>query len=67
VDDYDVLILGSGPGGQKAATAVAKLGHRAAGVERRDTAGGVSSNTGTILRVPIMSSTQVKPTARTRG
>ncbi|NUR60401.1 MAG: Si-specific NAD(P)(+) transhydrogenase [Catenulispora sp.] len=46
--DYDVLVLGSGPGGQKAAIATAKLGHRAAVVERRDMIGGVCINTGTI-------------------
>ncbi len=46
--DYDVLVLGSGPGGQKAAIATAKLGKRAAVVERRDMIGGVCINTGTI-------------------
>ncbi|HEY3873480.1 MAG TPA: Si-specific NAD(P)(+) transhydrogenase [Actinocrinis sp.] len=46
--DYDVLVLGSGPGGQKAAIATAKLGRRVAVVERRDMVGGVCINTGTI-------------------
>jgi NAD(P) transhydrogenase len=46
--DFDVLVLGSGPGGQKAAIAAAKLGKRAAVVERRDMIGGVCINTGTI-------------------
>src|SRR3954470_17649110 len=46
--DYDVLVLGSGPGGQKAAIAAAKLGRRVAIVERRDMIGGVCINTGTI-------------------
>ena len=32
---YDLLVLGSGPGGQKAAIAAAKLGRKAAVVERR--------------------------------
>jgi NAD(P) transhydrogenase len=48
VYDFDVLVLGSGPGGQKAAIATAKLGRRAAIVERRDMVGGVCINTGTI-------------------
>jgi NAD(P) transhydrogenase len=48
VYDFDVLVLGSGPGGQKAAIATAKLGKRAAVVERRDMIGGVCINTGTI-------------------
>jgi len=46
--DFDVLVIGSGPGGQKAAIAAAKLGRRAAIVERRDMIGGVCLNTGTI-------------------
>jgi NAD(P) transhydrogenase len=46
--DYDLLVLGSGPGGQKAAIAAAKLGRRAAVVERRSMVGGVCINTGTI-------------------
>jgi NAD(P) transhydrogenase len=46
--DYDVLVLGSGPGGQKAAIAAAKLGRHAAIVERKTMVGGVCINTGTI-------------------
>ena len=46
--DFDVLVLGSGPGGQKAAIAAAKLGRRVAVVERRNMIGGVCINTGTI-------------------
>ncbi|MEN3304519.1 MAG: transhydrogenase [Micromonosporaceae bacterium] len=46
--DFDVLVLGSGPGGQKAAIAAAKLGRTVAVVERRHMIGGVCINTGTI-------------------
>jgi len=46
--DYDLLVIGSGPGGQKAGIAAAKLGKRAAVVERTDVVGGVCINTGTI-------------------
>ncbi|TDP97199.1 Si-specific NAD(P)(+) transhydrogenase [Labedaea rhizosphaerae] len=46
--DFDVLVLGSGPGGQKAAIAAAKLGKRVGLVERRTMIGGVCINTGTI-------------------
>lgn len=46
--DVDLLVLGSGPGGQRAAVAAARLGHRVAVVERRSTVGGVCVNTGTI-------------------
>lgn len=48
MEQFDVLVLGSGPSGQKAAIAAAKLGRRVALVERRHMIGGVSVNTGTI-------------------
>ena len=46
--DYDLLVIGSGPAGQKAAVQGAKLGKRVAVVERRHMIGGVCVNTGTI-------------------
>ena len=46
--DFDVMVIGSGPGGQKAAIAAAKLGRRAGIIERKDMMGGVCLNTGTI-------------------
>jgi NAD(P) transhydrogenase len=45
--DYDLLVIGSGPAGQKAAIQAAKLGRRAAVVEREQI-GGASVNWGTI-------------------
>src|SRR5919198_6637416 len=48
MSDFDVLVLGSGPGGQKAAIAAAKLGRKVGLVERRDMIGGVCIYTGTI-------------------
>jgi NAD(P) transhydrogenase len=48
MQDFDVLVIGSGPGGQKAAIAAAKLDRRVALVERPDMLGGVCLNTGTI-------------------
>ena len=45
---FDLLVLGSGPGGQRAAIAASKLGNRVAVVERRHMLGGVCINTGTI-------------------
>src|ERR1700685_2719661 len=45
---YDLLIIGAGPAGQRAAIYANKLGKRAAVVERMRTIGGVSVNTGTI-------------------
>ena len=46
--DFDLLVIGSGPGGQKAAIAAAKIGKRVCVVERRHMVGGVCVNTGTI-------------------
>ena len=46
--DYDLLVIGSGPAGQKAAIQGAKLGRKVALIEREPTLGGVSANTGTI-------------------
>src|SRR5918996_2006356 len=46
-DEYELLVIGSGPAGQKAAIQAAKLGHRVAVVERQQL-GGVSVNRGTI-------------------
>jgi NAD(P) transhydrogenase len=46
--DLDLLVIGSGPSGQRAAIQAAKLGKRVAVAERRDRIGGVSIHTGTI-------------------
>ena len=46
--DYDLVVIGSGPGGQRAAIAAAKLDKRVALIERPQMMGGVCVNTGTI-------------------
>jgi NAD(P) transhydrogenase len=46
--ELDLLVIGSGPGGQRAAIQAAKLGKRVGVAERRDRLGGVSIHTGTI-------------------
>jgi NAD(P) transhydrogenase len=46
--ELDLLVIGSGPSGQKAAIQAAKLGKRVAVAERRERIGGVSIHTGTI-------------------
>jgi NAD(P) transhydrogenase len=45
---YDLVVIGSGPAGQKAALSAAKLGRRAAIVEKMTSVGGVCIHTGTI-------------------
>ena len=46
--DLDLLVIGSGPGGQRAAIQAAKLGKRVGVVERKGLIGGVSIHSGTI-------------------
>ncbi|HBY62585.1 MAG TPA: Si-specific NAD(P)(+) transhydrogenase [Solibacterales bacterium] len=46
--DYDMVVIGSGPAGQRAAIQAAKLDKRVALVEKKTVLGGVSVNTGTI-------------------
>jgi NAD(P) transhydrogenase len=48
VHEFELLVVGSGPGGQRAAIAAAKLGRRVALVDRKGMVGGVCVNTGTI-------------------
>ena len=46
--DYDMVVIGSGPAGQRAAIQAAKLNKRVAIIERKAVVGGVCINTGTI-------------------
>ena len=46
--DFDLVSIGTGPAGQRAAVQAAKLGKRAAVVEKRRCVGGVCIETGTI-------------------
>ncbi len=46
--DYDLIVIGTGPAGQKAAIAAAKFGKKVAIIEKRMVVGGVCINTGTI-------------------
>jgi NAD(P) transhydrogenase len=45
---YDLLVIGTGPAGQKAAVQAAKLGKKVGIIERKEVVGGVCTNTGTI-------------------
>ncbi|MBE9529388.1 MAG: Si-specific NAD(P)(+) transhydrogenase [Proteobacteria bacterium] len=45
---YDILVIGSGPGGEKAAIQGAKLGKKVAIIERSPFIGGAGINTGTL-------------------
>jgi len=45
---YDLIVIGSGPAGQRAAIQGAKCGRKVAVIERREIVGGACVNTGTI-------------------
>ncbi len=45
---YDLIVIGSGPAGQRAAIQAAKSGKKVALIEKREVVGGVCINTGTI-------------------
>jgi NAD(P) transhydrogenase len=45
---YDLIVIGSGPGGQRAAIQGAKAGKRVVVIEKQTSVGGVCINTGTI-------------------
>jgi NAD(P) transhydrogenase len=46
--DYDLLVIGCGPAGQRAAVQAAKLRKRVGIIDKREVVGGVCVNTGTI-------------------
>jgi NAD(P) transhydrogenase len=58
VAHYDMLVIGSGPAGQKAAIQAAKVGKKVGIIERKKVAGGICINIGTIpsksLREAVM-------------
>ena len=55
---YDLIVIGSGPAGQRAAIQASKLGKKIALIEMKNVVGGVCTNTGTIpsktLREAVM-------------
>jgi NAD(P) transhydrogenase len=63
--ELDLLVIGSGPSGQRAAIQAAKLGKRVAVAERRNRLGGVSIHTGTIpsktLRQAVLEQLATRP------
>ena len=51
--DYDWLVIGSGPAGEKGAVQAAYFGRRVAVVEKQPQVGGACINTGTIPRKAV--------------
>lgn len=63
-DDFDVLVLGAGPGGYSAAFRAADLGLKVALVERYSTLGGVCLNVGCIPSKALLHSVAVLEEAK---
>jgi NAD(P) transhydrogenase len=61
--EFDLLVIGSGPAGQRAAVQAAKVGKRVAIIERQRMVGGVCLHTGTVpsktFREAVLSLTRV--------
>src|SRR6266851_9697874 len=47
-NEYDLVVIGSGPAGQKGAICAAKMGKKVAIIDRKKSVGGVCVHTGTI-------------------
>jgi len=48
MEDYELIVIGSGPAGEKAAVKAAYFGHKVALIERETVFGGAGVNTGTL-------------------
>src|SRR5439155_15665110 len=48
VEHYDLVVIGSGPAGEKGAAQVAYFGKRVALIEKEPVLGGAAANTGTL-------------------
>ncbi len=62
--NYDVIIIGSGPGGYVAAIRCAQLGLKTACVEGRDTLGGTCLNVGCIPSKALLHASHMLHEAR---
>src|SRR3712207_3843108 len=57
--DYDVLVIGGGPGGYVAAIRAAQLGLKTACIEKRGTLGGTCLNVGCIRSKALLHATEM--------
>jgi NAD(P) transhydrogenase len=48
IKSFDLVVIGSGPGGEKGAAQAAYFGKKVALIEREDVLGGAAANTGTL-------------------
>ena len=57
-DNFDVIVIGSGPGGYVCAIRCAQLGLKTACVEKRDTLGGTCLNVGCIPSKALLAASE---------
>jgi NAD(P) transhydrogenase len=67
MEEYDLVVIGSGPAGEKGAAQIAYFGKRVALIERADTVGGAGVNTGTLPSKTLRETALYLSGARTRG
>ena len=56
--DFDIIVIGSGPGGYTAAIRAAQLGYKTALVEKYDRLGGTCTNVGCIPSKALLDATE---------
>src|ERR1700738_4088650 len=66
-NDYDLIVIGSGPAGEKGAAQAAYFGKRVALIERRTELGGAGINTGTVPSKTLRESALYFSGLRQRG
>lgn len=65
MDIYDLIIIGSGPGGYVAAIRAAQLGFKTAIIEKYSTLGGTCLNVGCLPSKTLLDSSEYYQNART--
>src|SRR6478736_5742333 len=65
--DYDLLVIGSGPAGERGAVQAATFGKRVAVIEREAVLGGAAANTGTLPSKTLRETALTLSGVRARG
>ena len=54
--NYDLIVIGAGPGGYVASIVAAQKGMKVANVEKRETLGGTCLNVGCLIKIRLINS-----------